>query len=149
MYAASYQNTMRNAKFKFREQPKIELTPAPEPEPQPQEARSIPGVPPRISAVLLQVADRNGIPAEVMLGKGRTPVVAQARHEAFYALKEAFPWCSWPQIGKWVGGREHTTAMHGAARHAELTGKKPLCRMDIIAKRARYTRAANKARRAA
>lgn len=107
--------------------------------------RPIRGVPARPAAIIGKIALMHGIPVGAILGKYRGKLVTSARRECFYQIKAQMPWTSWTQVGGWVGGRDHTTAMHGAAMHAEKNGLSPVCGMDIIAKRKRYQRAERRA----
>ena len=98
--------------------------------------------------VLAEIAAKHGVPIEVIWGNSRTQVASAERHEACYELRRRLPWLSWPRIASYIGGRDHTTAIHGAAIHAARNGLPPVTSTVIIAKRARYHRAAQKARRA-
>jgi hypothetical protein len=65
--------------------------------------------------VLDVVARVSGVPVGDLLGAGRTRHVSAARQVAMYALREVRGF-SYPAIGQALGGRDHTTAMHGIER---------------------------------
>lgn len=65
------------------------------------------------------VAAHYHIDAEAMLGKGRTRTVAWPRQVAMYLLREETEH-SLAQIGAALGGRDHTTIMHGCDQVAEM-----------------------------
>lgn len=99
----------------------------------------IKGSPPRVNEIINEIAAKHLVPVEALLGKGRTRPLAEARGEIYYTLKATFHWASWSQIGGWLG-KDHTTAMHGAAMYAERHNLPPVTNHDIIEKRARYHR---------
>jgi chromosomal replication initiator protein len=65
------------------------------------------------------VAAHYHIEADVILGKGRTRTVAWPRQVAMYLLREETEQ-SLAQIGAALGGRDHTTIMHGCDQVAEM-----------------------------
>lgn len=69
----------------------------------------------RYVLILHDVATRHGVLVETLTGRSRTPKFVLARHEACYLLRAAG--YSWPQIGWFLGNRDHTTALHGAQQH--------------------------------
>lgn len=83
--------------------------------------------PPRADArlstrILYDVATRHNMTVQEMIGKDRRPRYTRARQEAMYLLRHAG--YSYPQIGRFVGGRDHTTALHGERKHAaRITGR--------------------------
>jgi hypothetical protein len=73
-------------------------------------------LPPRQSTLILQdVAERHGVTVDDIKSPLRTRRVVLARQEAYYLLREAG--YSFPQIGRFCGGRDHSTAMHGVGMH--------------------------------
>jgi hypothetical protein len=72
-------------------------------------------------AIVRRVAARHGLDPDLLRGAGRTHAVCMARFEAMWTLYEArLPdgrrRFSLPQVGRLMGGRDHTTALHGVRR---------------------------------
>ena len=65
--------------------------------------------------VLQATAQEFGIGAEQILGRGRTARVAQARQVVMYLLVEELG-MSPTETGRFLSGRNHSTALHGAGR---------------------------------
>lgn len=61
-------------------------------------------------SIAVAVAGRHGVSLEDMLGPGREAHLVEARADVYRALRAA-GW-SYPRIGRFVGGRNHTTVMH-------------------------------------
>ncbi len=68
-----------------------------------------------VEEVLAAVADHFGLRVDVLRGKSREHQVAWARQMAMYLLREETS-ISLHQIGDQLGGRDHTTIMHGCGR---------------------------------
>ena len=81
-------------------------------------------------AVLSAVARHFTVTQEALRGKSREHGVAWARQVAMYILREETP-SSLLQIGQLLGGRDHTTIMHGCARVGELIAKDERARSDV------------------
>lgn len=72
--------------------------------------------------ILYEVATRHNMTVDEMIGRDRRPRYIRARQEAMYLLRQAG--YSYPQVGRFVGGRDHTTALHGERQHAaRITGR--------------------------
>lgn len=72
--------------------------------------------------ILDEVCTKYGVTAHDVLGPWRQKDVKLARQEVMWRLRKETK-MSFPQIGRFVGGRDHTTAMHGYQAHeARLTG---------------------------
>jgi chromosomal replication initiator protein len=80
--------------------------------------RGLIAVPLRTSwkVVAQEVAGRHGVSLEELIGPSRLRVIAHARQEAFFVLYESGR-ATTPQIGRWFGGRDHTTVIHGIRAH--------------------------------
>jgi chromosomal replication initiator protein len=65
-----------------------------------------------VAQIILAVADFYHLDEEILTGRGRSKDVAAARHMAMYLAREETG-ASLPQIGEALGGRDHTTVMHG------------------------------------
>lgn len=80
----------------------------------------LPEAPPKPNArqyvkILFDVATRYGVSVADLAGPSRSHRYVPARQEACYLLRQAG--YSFPQIGGFLGGRDHTTVMHGAQKH--------------------------------
>jgi chromosomal replication initiator protein len=62
--------------------------------------------------ILELVASQQGVSVQELIGQNRSAKVALPRQMAMYILRE-FNEISLPQIGELLGGRDHTTVMHG------------------------------------
>ncbi len=71
------------------------------------------------SVVLDLVANHYHVSADEMLGKGRVRTIAWPRQVAMYLLREETE-NSLAQIGAALGGRDHTTIMHGCEQVTEM-----------------------------
>lgn len=89
----------------------------------------MPRIPRTAWAVIAQeVSEKSGFGLADLVKYGdRRQVINVARFECYYRIKTEVimpdgnaP--SYPQIGKWFGGRDHTTIMHGVRRWAEING---------------------------
>jgi chromosomal replication initiation ATPase DnaA len=60
-------------------------------------------------AVLSEISRRSGVPQAVILGRSRSQTVARARLALYRALREMK--MSYPEIGRFVGGRDHSTVI--------------------------------------
>jgi chromosomal replication initiator protein len=69
--------------------------------------------------IVAAVAKALGQPVEKLSDRDRSAPVALARQVAMYILREEAR-LSLPQIGEVLGGRDHTTVMHGCEKIAEL-----------------------------
>lgn len=65
-----------------------------------------------IEQIISAVAKFYSLSDDILVGRGRTKDVAAARHMAMYLAREETD-ASLPQIGEALGGRDHTTVMHG------------------------------------
>jgi hypothetical protein len=69
-------------------------------------------------AKLNEVASRHRVAPEDILGPSRRRAFAWPRHELMAELYATGNY-SLPQIGRWLGGRDHTTVLHGVRVHAK------------------------------
>lgn len=65
-----------------------------------------------VKAILAAAAERYGVKVEDLLGRCRKAKYAHARQIAAYLIRSSTP-LSLPQIGKILGGRDHTTILSG------------------------------------
>jgi chromosomal replication initiator protein len=90
---------------------------------------------PMPSVILEAVAQVTNIPVEALTSKRREKQVAYARHLAMYLLRDVAHQ-SYAQIGRLLGGRDHTTVLHGYRRIAKLVEIEPDTRRDLMEIRA-------------
>jgi len=69
-----------------------------------------------------EVARKHGITLKEMASPQRKRNIVLARQEAFYRLKTETA-MSFPEIGRRMGGLDHTTVLYGYRRHAALLAK--------------------------
>jgi hypothetical protein len=80
-------------------------------------------------AVRRMCADAFGVEEHRLLDRSRKREITIPRHATYYVLKKRFPDMSYPRIGRLMGGKDHTTIIHGVrsvenhiARDAALRG---------------------------
>lgn len=62
------------------------------------------------------VAERHGLTFQQLISQKRVKSVARPRQIAMYVMREVCPHLSLPAIGRLLGGRDHTTILHGVQR---------------------------------
>ncbi len=87
------------------------------------------------TAVLAAVSERFSVSVDALLGKSRERQTAWARQVAMYLMREETS-ASLFQIGEHLGGRDHTTIMHGCAAVTKRMGADPRARADVAATQA-------------
>jgi chromosomal replication initiator protein len=85
--------------------------------------------------IVIVVAEQCGVDEEQLLGRSRRQEIALARQVAMYLMREETQ-ASLPQIGAVLGGRDHTTVMHGHAKIVKLLQMDESIRRMIAAMRA-------------
>ena len=78
--------------------------------------------PNRMAQICNEVAAKHGYPVDELFSERRSRPVVIARQEAMWRCKRETPF-SLPSIGRFMGGRDHTTVMHGIRRHEERMAK--------------------------
>lgn len=73
----------------------------------------------KISEIIYVVANHFGISEIEILSERRTNHVVMARHVLYWICKELTPY-SYPEIGRRLGGRDHTTILHGVRKIEHL-----------------------------
>lgn len=71
-----------------------------------------------MAQVAAPVCAEHGVSLEDVIGPMRFRVITRARQAVMYALVQEKRW-SLPQIGKFLGDRDHTTVLHGYRAHAK------------------------------
>ncbi len=85
-----------------------------------------------ISQIVAAVADFYRLEEDVLIQRGRTKEVAAARQMAMYLAREETD-ASLPQIGEALGGRDHTTVMHGWEKIASQIERDDRLRREMLA----------------
>lgn len=67
--------------------------------------------------IVREVAFKHGFTVEQIVSLSRPPDLCAARNEVYHRLRTETTW-SFPSIGRFLGGRDHATIMHGANKHA-------------------------------
>jgi len=62
------------------------------------------------------VAERHGLTFQQLISQVRVTRLARPRQIAMYVMREVCPHLSLPGIGRLLGGRDHTTVLHGINR---------------------------------
>jgi chromosomal replication initiator protein len=84
------------------------------------------------SAVIMNaVATFFNVPADSLQGKRRDKTTSQARQIAMYLLREELQ-CSWTHIGKELGGRDHSTILHGYHKISDEANSDHGLRRDLL-----------------
>ncbi len=89
---------------------------------------------PNISSrkVITVVADYFSVEPADILGKKRVKELVYPRQIVMYLLRENLNQ-SYPQIGEFLGGKDHTTIMHGVNKIADLKKSQPSIEKDLRA----------------
>ncbi|MDD5093520.1 MAG: chromosomal replication initiator protein DnaA [Dehalococcoidia bacterium] len=81
--------------------------------------------------VINTVAEYFGIHPDVLRAKRRDKLTAFARQVAMYIMREETK-SSWTDIGRELGGRDHSTVLHGHSKIAEEIEESSALRRDIL-----------------
>ena len=74
------------------------------------------------SAIMAEVAARNGLTTKALIDKTTCRSGSLVRHEAMYQIYIRCPHLSAVAIGRLLGGRDHTTILHGIEAHCKRIG---------------------------
>lgn len=83
------------------------------------------------TVVLNVVASHFGLPVETLQGARRDKPSSTARQMAMYLLREELQ-CSWTQIGRELGGRDHSTILHGYQKMSTEVNTDVAMRRDLL-----------------
>jgi chromosomal replication initiator protein len=83
-----------------------------------------------ISEIIDAAAQEFGVERESLLARDRRPVVATARQVAMYLARELTEH-SLPEIGRGIGGRNHTTVLHAVNRIGAAMREDPAVRSAV------------------
>ncbi len=75
---------------------------------------------PTVKALAKVVAGYYGVDLEEMLGPRRLKHLTKPRHVTYYLARQILKHKSLPEIGKDLGGRDHTTILHGVRKIDKL-----------------------------
>jgi chromosomal replication initiator protein len=89
-----------------------------------------------IGAILSACAVFYGVPVSSLFAERRTKDIVKPRQIAMYLAKELTP-RSLPDIGRRIGGRDHTTVLHGVRKIAALVKRDPNLAAEVAIIRAR------------
>lgn len=87
---------------------------------------SLGALPIAILCIFAEVAEKHGVTVADIRGSRRTRKLVDARFEVAYRLR-AERRASYPQIGNYLGHRDHTSALNAVLRHAERNGLPDPC----------------------
>lgn len=82
-------------------------------------------------AIIQVVSEHFGIEVRHITGRGRSRNIVVPRHVAMYLLREETE-CSLVDIGNLLGGRDHTTVMHGCDKIAEEINSDSRLRNEVL-----------------
>ena len=68
--------------------------------------------------VVREVAEAHGITVDDLIGPRKTRRASMPRQEAMYRMRNETP-LSYPEIGARLGGRDHSSIIHGVKAHAK------------------------------
>lgn len=66
------------------------------------------------------VAHQHGLTVAQLYSQRRTRAYARPRQVAMYCIRQVCPHMSYPGIGLLIGGRDHTTILHGVRKITSL-----------------------------
>ena len=81
--------------------------------------------------ILNAVVNYYGLPADSIQGKRRDRPISVARQMTMYLLREELQF-SWTQIGKELGGRDHSTILHGYQKITNDLNTDAMLRRDLL-----------------
>ena len=81
--------------------------------------------------IIRVVANHYSVPVETILSIRRDKLTSVTRQMAMYLLREEMQ-CSWTQIGRELGGRDHSTILHGYQRINTDINTDPAMRRDLL-----------------
>lgn len=75
-----------------------------------------------VADIVRETAAKHGLSVSVLLGQCRQRAYAWPRQEAMYRVFTECPHISYPEAGRRLGGRDHTTILHGVRAHCQRNG---------------------------
>jgi chromosomal replication initiator protein len=86
--------------------------------------------------ILAAVSEHYGVDLRTLQGRGRSRNIVIPRHVAMYLLREETD-CSLVDIGNLLGGRDHTTVIHGCEKIGEEINADSRLRSEVLSIRER------------
>lgn len=83
-----------------------------------------------IKSIARQVAHKHGLKIADLKSPRKYRDLSRARQEAFWRCYLELPHKSLPQIGRWFGGRDHSTVLHGYRQHERREQAKQAARSN-------------------
>ena len=77
-----------------------------------------------VANILQEVAKDYGLTVSALKSHNRSRHITQPRQEAYYRAFVECPHVSYPEIARRIGGRDHTTILHGVRAHCERIGQR-------------------------
>jgi chromosomal replication initiator protein len=81
--------------------------------------------------ILTAVSEHYGVDLRTLQGRGRSRNIVAPRHVAMYLLREETD-CSLVDIGNLLGGRDHTTVIHGCEKISEEINADTRLRSEVL-----------------
>jgi len=75
-----------------------------------------------VAEVIRETAAKHRISVADLIGQSRERKYVRPRQEAMYQVFVKCPHISYPEAGRRMGGRDHTTVLHGVKAHAKRLG---------------------------
>ena len=72
--------------------------------------------------IAVEVAAKHRITLDDLVGHDRSVCYVHPRQEVYYRAYIECPHLSYPEIGRRMGGRDHTTIAHGVKKHCGRIG---------------------------
>lgn len=72
--------------------------------------------------IAVEVAAKHRITLDQLVGHDRSVCYVHPRQEVYYRAYIECPHLSYPEIGRRMGGRDHTTIAHGVKKHCGRIG---------------------------
>ena len=92
----------------------------------------MPAQPRRFSTdIITEVAERWRVGPDEIKGPRRLKRISRARQEALYLMRRHTR-LSLPHIGQILGGRDHTTVLHGIRVHCRRNGLRVPARAELV-----------------
>ena len=76
-----------------------------------------------IANILREVALDYGLTIAALTGQRRQQHITKPRQEVYYRAFIECAHLSYPEIARRIGGRDHTTVLHGVRAHCERNGQ--------------------------
>ena len=100
-------------------------------------ARAIRDGLPRLNDLLKLAAEVTNVPVQALKGQRRARDIAWPRQFAMWLMRECRRDVSYPMIGRVIGGRDHTTALHSIEKIANELKEDERLRYEVQAIRER------------